>query len=179
MNNFIQTGFRRKSNDLFQICICMGVVWTFLLSSILFTSLSPSLWETARYRLKCCLKGPLNPKQPTNHSYWMKIVLIFAFSFDIIFQLKIHWIDTLFLIYNGFRLDDALSKEILQYNHKVSIRFLASTRVSAWMHFCDFINSNIATINICSREFSINLCGTPEGTFPFRYLSEKKLKQGH
>ena len=31
-----------------------------------FTSLSPSLWETARYRLKYCLKGPLNPKQPTN-----------------------------------------------------------------------------------------------------------------
>ena len=28
---------------------------------------SPSLWETARYRLKCCLKGPLNPK-PTNQS---------------------------------------------------------------------------------------------------------------
>ena len=27
---------------------------------------SPSLWETARYRLKYCLKGPLNPKQPTN-----------------------------------------------------------------------------------------------------------------
>ena len=24
---------------------------------------SPSLWETARYRLKYCLKGPLNPKQ--------------------------------------------------------------------------------------------------------------------
>ena len=31
-----------------------------------FCPLSPSLWETARYRLKCCLKGPLNPKQPTN-----------------------------------------------------------------------------------------------------------------
>ena len=29
--------------------------------------LSPSLWETVRYRLKYCLKGPLNPKQPTNH----------------------------------------------------------------------------------------------------------------
>ena len=42
-----------------------GVVWTFLLSSIL-SPLSPSLWETARYRLKYCLKGPLNPKQPTN-----------------------------------------------------------------------------------------------------------------
>ena len=27
---------------------------------------SPSLWETARYRLKYCLKGPLNPKQTTN-----------------------------------------------------------------------------------------------------------------
>ena len=31
-----------------------------------FSSLSPSLWETARYRLKYCLKGPLNPKQPTD-----------------------------------------------------------------------------------------------------------------
>ena len=27
----------------------------------------PSLWETARYRLKYCLKGPLNPKQPTTN----------------------------------------------------------------------------------------------------------------
>ena len=31
-----------------------------------FSPLSPSLWETARYRLKYCLKGPLNAKQPTN-----------------------------------------------------------------------------------------------------------------
>ena len=30
-----------------------------------FFPLSPSLWKTARYRLKYCLKGPLNPK-PTN-----------------------------------------------------------------------------------------------------------------
>ena len=36
----------------------------FSLHYLLF-SLSPSLWETARYRLKYCLKGPLNPKQPT------------------------------------------------------------------------------------------------------------------
>ena len=45
-----------------------GVVWTFLLSSILFP-LSPSLWETTRYRLKYCLKGSLSSKttnQPTN-----------------------------------------------------------------------------------------------------------------
>ena len=32
----------------------------------LFSPLSTSLWETAQYRLKYCLKGPLNPKQPTN-----------------------------------------------------------------------------------------------------------------
>ena len=31
-----------------------------------FSPLSPSLWEMARYRLKYCLKGPLNSKQPTN-----------------------------------------------------------------------------------------------------------------
>ena len=32
-----------------------------------FSPLSPSLWETARYRLKYCLKGSLNPNnQPTN-----------------------------------------------------------------------------------------------------------------
>ena len=34
-----------------------------------FSSLSPSLWETPRYRLKYCLKGSLSPKttnQPTN-----------------------------------------------------------------------------------------------------------------
>ena len=31
-----------------------------------FFPLSPSLWETTRNRLKYCLKGPLNPKQPTN-----------------------------------------------------------------------------------------------------------------
>ena len=30
-----------------------------------FSFLSPSLWETARYRLKYCFKGPLNPKQQT------------------------------------------------------------------------------------------------------------------
>ena len=31
-----------------------------------FSLLSPSLWETARYRLKYCFKGPLSPNQPTN-----------------------------------------------------------------------------------------------------------------
>ena len=36
-----------------------------------FSPLSPSLWETAQYRLKYCLKGPLNPKQPTNQLYYV------------------------------------------------------------------------------------------------------------
>ena len=31
-----------------------------------FSFLSPSLWETARYRLKYCLKGPFSAKQLTN-----------------------------------------------------------------------------------------------------------------
>ena len=31
-----------------------------------FFLLSSSLWETARYRLKYCLKGPFSPKQPTD-----------------------------------------------------------------------------------------------------------------
>ena len=34
-----------------------------------FSFLSPSPWETARYRLNYCLKGPLSPKQPTNQLY--------------------------------------------------------------------------------------------------------------
>ena len=42
-----------------------GVVWTFLLLSISYL-FSHFLWETVGYRLKYCLKGPLNPKQPTN-----------------------------------------------------------------------------------------------------------------
>ena len=44
-----------------------GVVWTFY-SPLSFhcITLYPSPWETARYRLKYCLKEPLNQKQPNN-----------------------------------------------------------------------------------------------------------------
>ena len=34
-----------------------------------FSPLSPSRWETARYKLKYCLKGSLNPKQSTNQPF--------------------------------------------------------------------------------------------------------------
>ena len=45
-------------------------------SHLSFSPFSLSLLETARYRLKYCLKGPLNPKQTTNQmkpnkqEYW-------------------------------------------------------------------------------------------------------------
>ena len=56
-------------------CACSGCRWglfgNFTLI-YLFSPLSPSLCETARYRLKYYLKGPLNPKQPTNHSLLCK-----------------------------------------------------------------------------------------------------------
>ena len=38
----------------------------------LFFPLSPPLLETARYRLKYCLKRPLSPKQPTNQPSFFK-----------------------------------------------------------------------------------------------------------
>ena len=49
--------------------LAAGVGVSFFLhfySPLSFSPLSASLWETARYRLKYCLRGPLNPKQPTN-----------------------------------------------------------------------------------------------------------------
>ena len=39
-----------------------------------FSPLSPSLWETARYRQKYCLKEPLNLKQPANQPTWRCIL---------------------------------------------------------------------------------------------------------
>ena len=58
-------------------CTCSRCRWR--LFGHFFSPLSPSLWETARYRLKYSLKEPLSPKQPTsqpltvlvNASYWL------------------------------------------------------------------------------------------------------------
>ena len=46
---------RARSNG-----VCSRCGWG---CSDFFSLLSPTLWETARCRLKDCLKGPLNPKQ--------------------------------------------------------------------------------------------------------------------
>ena len=51
-----------------------------------FFLLSPSLWETARYRLKYCLKGPLNPKptnQPNRSKYLHKIQPYYTVSISL------------------------------------------------------------------------------------------------
>ena len=48
------------------IALAVGAGGGYLDIFTLLYPFSPSLWETARYRLKYCLKGPLNPKQPTN-----------------------------------------------------------------------------------------------------------------
>ena len=45
-----------------------------------FSVLSPSLWETARYRLKYCLKGPLSPIQPTNQLMRSLVISIFLYA---------------------------------------------------------------------------------------------------
>ena len=47
-------------------CACSGCGWGLFGPFFLSPIISPSLWETTRYRLKYCLKGPLSPKQPTN-----------------------------------------------------------------------------------------------------------------
>ena len=47
-----------------------------------FSFLSSSLWETARYRLKYCLKGPLSPKQPTNHPIFSTFLRPFKRGLD-------------------------------------------------------------------------------------------------
>ena len=51
------------------------VNWTFF-SRLSFSFYSPSLWETTRYRLKYCLKGPSSPKQPTNLDFPFYIIQV-------------------------------------------------------------------------------------------------------
>ena len=52
-----------------------------------FFPLSPSLWETARYRLKYCLKGPLNPKS-TNQQSRSRLTIIPKFKEGLSFKVE-------------------------------------------------------------------------------------------
>ena len=58
-------------------CACSRCGWGLFghfYSHLSFALLSPSLWETARYRLKYCLKGSLNPNQPTKYQWGGRVV---------------------------------------------------------------------------------------------------------
>ena len=55
------------------LAVGAGGVGLDIFTLIYFSSLSPSLWETARYRLQYCLKGPLNPK-PTNQIFTFRVL---------------------------------------------------------------------------------------------------------
>ena len=49
-----------------------GGYWDIFSLFYLLSLLSPALWETARYRPKYCLKGLVNPKQPTKISMYSR-----------------------------------------------------------------------------------------------------------
>ena len=51
------------------LAVGAGGVCLDIFSLIFFSLLSLSLWETAQYRLKYCLKGPLNQKRPTDQLF--------------------------------------------------------------------------------------------------------------
>ena len=65
------------------------VVWTFFSLIYLFSFLSPSLWETARYRLKYCLEGLLSPKQPTNQLSILMFTDLHHLSYTILLHPKL------------------------------------------------------------------------------------------
>ena len=52
------------------VCVGGGCLDIFT-QDYLLSPLYPSLSETARYRLKYCLKGPLNPHQPKQINFVM------------------------------------------------------------------------------------------------------------
>ena len=55
----------RPTNVDNSVEIGAGGVLFYIFSLVYLSLFLLPLWKTARYRLKYCLKGPLNPKQPT------------------------------------------------------------------------------------------------------------------
>ena len=69
---------KRRARAYYPCSRCGWGLFGHFFSRLSFLLLSPSLWETARYRLKYRLKGPLNPKptnQPTFHEEHVTCVL--------------------------------------------------------------------------------------------------------
>ena len=66
------TTFENSSARAF--CACSRCGGSCFLSSIISLFFLP-LWETARSRLKYCLKGQLNLKQPNNHLFLFGLLL--------------------------------------------------------------------------------------------------------
>lgn len=62
------------------VCVCGGGCSLNVLFSLAYhiSSCFPFLWDTAQYRLKICLKEPLNPKQPTNSLSCSRSVFVFV-----------------------------------------------------------------------------------------------------
>ena len=54
-----------------------------------FSFLSPFLWETARYRLKYCLKGPFSPKTTNQPTVYCLIVLSNEMEHVLLFELLV------------------------------------------------------------------------------------------
>ena len=75
------------------------VVCIFFSRLLFLFSVSPPLWETARYTLKYCLKGPLSPKQLTNQLYRIYSGNLMASYFKIFsfltFTLQMHVLSSL------------------------------------------------------------------------------------
>ena len=67
-----------------------------------FFPLSPSLWEMARYRLKYCLKGPLNPKptnQPTKFTAKSLVTNTVVITRVLYKETLVSWVGSIFTIY--------------------------------------------------------------------------------
>ena len=98
-----------------------------------FSPLSPYLWETARKRLKYCLKGPLTPKQPTNQpNHHIKLI-------DLRYFIKIEGSQVV------FKVQKYLGWSLVYPGQQVLVDFRIQSTIS---HIYSFIpvNNNIRSV---------------------------------
>ena len=55
-----------------------------------FSFISPSVWETARYKLKYCLKWPLSPQTTNQQPTRATLIRIYTCRFTCIFRMNYH-----------------------------------------------------------------------------------------